>query len=227
MGCLMWSSSAYSDWSTIGAAAKCVESGSLAIVAVEWSSDDSPGSNPVPEGYKQLEGKTTLSCVVGSAQVTAVIHVYPPAARGMGMGSGYVSIDRLEVDGVPIFGGPTAFNWQIPGSDQAIVKIAVFLKHNVPIVEVCTAEKCYQESLVHNIGLNRTYQELMATLPEHDRERLRQEQRFWLKERDPQCRYSVLSVRNEPLAFLKCVMSATNIRTLRLMDLKIEHQRRK
>lgn len=201
-----------------------MEGESLTVVAVEWSSNDSPDSDPVPKGYKQLEGKTTLSCEVGTAKVTAVIHVSPPADRGMGKGSGYVSIDNLEVNGVPVFGRPTAFNWQIPGSDLALIRTTIFLKDNVPIVEVCNTEKCHHESLVHDMLLNLRFQELMAALPEHDRERLRQEQRFWLKERDPQCRYSVLSIQNEPLAFLKCVMSATNIRTLRLMDLKLEHQ---
>lgn len=225
IGCLLWSSSAYSDWSIIGAAAKCVEGESLTIIAVEWSSSDSPEYNPVPKGFNRLEGKTALSCKVGTAKTAAVINVFPPADRGQGMGCGYVSIDSLEFNGVPIFGHPTAFNWKIPGSDKALVKVSAFLKDNSPIVEVCNTEKCYQESLVHDSFLNQSYQELMTTLSAPDRERLRQEQRFWLKERAPQCRYAVLDARNEPLAFLKCVMSATKIRTLRLMDLKLERQR--
>lgn len=224
IGCLLWSSAVYADWDIIGAAAKCVKDESLTVVAVEWSSSDSPEYNPVPKGFKKLEGKTALSCKVGSAMTKALINVFPPAARGQGMGCGYVSIDSIEVNGVPIFGHPTAFNWEIPGSDKSLVKIAVFLKDDSPTVEVCNTEKCYQESLVHDRFLNSSYQELITTLPESGRELLCQEQRFWLKERDPQCRYAVIGAKNEPLAFLKCVMSATRIRTLRLMDLKLEHQ---
>ncbi len=216
--CLMWSSLANADWDVSGAAARCVAGESLIVVAVDWTSEDSPGSDPVPPGYARLDGKTTLSCKVGNADVAAVIHVYPPAGQGMGMGSGYVSIDSLKVDGLPILGHPTAFNWQIPGSDRALVKVTVFTKESVPCVEICDAESCHQQSLGADRLLNQTYQQALAALPEPDRQRLRQEQRFWLKERDPQCRLKVVRLQNEPLGFLRCVLSATEVRTIRLRE---------
>jgi uncharacterized protein YecT (DUF1311 family) len=214
---LLWNGYSHADWVVHGAAAKCAGSKGFAIVGIEWTSDDNPALDPVPRDYDRLEGMAALSCNVGDTKVKATVRVLPPAGRGMGMGTGRASIDELRVDGLPIFGYPTAFNWQIPGSN-AIVKLTVFREGNVPFVEICDVEKCDQESLAADELLNQTYRQVMAASSARDRERLRQEQRLWLKERDPQCQLAVAGTENQPLAFLRCILSATAIRTMRIQE---------
>ena len=157
VSCFFWASCSYSDWAVIGAAVQCIDGQRLSLVAVEWSSSDSSDFNPIPSGYRQLEGQSEIECNVGTAKVATNISVFPPAARGMGMGAGYVSIDNLTVAGLPIFGKRTAFNWAIPGSDRALTKITVSLKESAPFVEVCDTEACYQEWLIRDVMLNNTY----------------------------------------------------------------------
>jgi uncharacterized protein YecT (DUF1311 family) len=218
-GCLIGSAKA--DWEVIGAAWSCDgKQNSFSLVEATDASDDALAVRP-PEGFERLaEGKSRLSCKLSSAKVEAIVRVHPPAARGMGMGSGYVSVDKMEVDGLPVLGYPTAFNWAIAGSPKALTKIAVSTQANTPIVEICNTEKCHQVSLAANSLLNRTYQEVMRALPEPDRQQLRQEQRVWLKDRDPQCRTAVVGKQHEPLAFLQCVLSATEVRTIRLGEMQ-------
>jgi uncharacterized protein YecT (DUF1311 family) len=182
------------------------------------AADESYKASSLPQGFVQIHGKKVLSCSLGIAKVKAIVRVYPPSAHGMGMGSGYASIDRLAVNDLPLFGYPRAFNWEIPGSERALVKVAISIKRQIPVVEVCDTERCSEQSLGSDSALNYNYQRAMAALSEPDRQQLRQEQQFWLRERDPQCQLAILDKRNEPLAFLQCVESATNIRAIRLQQ---------
>jgi mRNA interferase HicA len=79
---------------------------------------------------------------------------------------------------------------------------------------------CHQQSLASDVVLNLTYKDVMQGLRPTDQKHLREEQRFWLKERDPQCQVATVSMSNEPLGFLRCVISATDIRTIRLREWK-------
>jgi uncharacterized protein YecT (DUF1311 family) len=213
MALILWSSPGWADWDAAGAAAQCLEGQSFTLVACDDSADE-------PLGFSRLAGRNDLSCKVANAHVRAIVQAYPPGGRGMGMGTGYVSIDSLRVDGVPIFGHPKAFNWSIPGSDRPLMKVSVFKKDDVPFVEACDTDICHQQSLASDVVLNLTYKNVMQGLRPTDQKQLRAEQRFWLKERDPQCQLATVSMSNEPLGFLRCVISATDIRTIRLGEWK-------
>ena len=212
---------AKADWYVIGAAWSCdAKQGIFSLVGVTDSNDEVAEVRP-PEGFERLaEGESRVSCKLRSANVEAIVSVYPPAARGQGMGIGYVSVDRMQVDGLPVFGYPTPFNWELPGGSKALTKIAVLIQGSATHVRICNTDGCRQTSLAANPVLNRTYQEVMTALPAPDRQQLRQEQRVWLKERDPKCRTAVSHQRNNPIAFLQCIMSATEDRTIRLRQLQ-------
>jgi len=212
----------FADFSLTSAAVSCDNGKSWNLIAVDIPNDN-PDSVAIPANYRILNGKNRLTCKVGEAEVNASVSVYPPSSHGMGMGTGYVSIDRFTVNGLPILPGPKPFNWSIPGSGDPLVKVSVFLKNNVTTVEICTSEKCYQQATTYDVFMNEAYKKYMAVLTEAGRKQLRQEQRFWLKERDPTCRYVVLSERNKPMAFFKCSMSSTRIRSMRLEDMRREY----
>jgi uncharacterized protein YecT (DUF1311 family) len=69
--------------------------------------------------------------------------------------------------------------------------------------------------------LNETYKTVMSLLPAAKQKRLRQQQRLWLKKRDPQCKLKAEVKESEggsiwPLLFFGCLQSATERRTSEL-----------
>lgn len=227
--CLLWSSYGHADWAEFGAGARCIEGQRFTLLpTVELSSED-PGAVPLQNGYEQLEENSRFSCKVGASKVAASIKAFGPASQGMCMGAGYVSIDRLTVDDVPVFASAQPFNFNCLGS-RILTKLEVTAPNDVPTVEICDAAawgwgkgfsdiRCHHVSLAADGELNGVYTRLMASLSQSERGRLRQEQRVWLKSRDPQCQSAALAVRGSsatPLTFLHCVVSTTERRTVEL-----------
>jgi uncharacterized protein YecT (DUF1311 family) len=223
--CVCWSTPGYADWAVFGAAARCENGKTFTLAAtVELSSED-PGAVPRQEGYEQLDGRTKISCSVGAPKVTGLVRAFGPAARGMCMGAGYVSVDDLRVDGLAIFPFSHTFNWHCPNAGRMLTKVEVSAGENRPTVEVCSANdwewgkgysdvQCRRISVGADRSLNEAYARLMAALPEEGRLRLRDDQRAWLKKRDPQCKDALASkgAAPEPLDFLECVVSVTERR---------------
>jgi uncharacterized protein YecT (DUF1311 family) len=64
--------------------------------------------------------------------------------------------------------------------------------------------------------LNRQYKEVMSSLPVSRQERLRQQQRAWLKKRDPKCKAEARASEGGsiwPLEFYRCLKTVTERRT--------------
>jgi uncharacterized protein YecT (DUF1311 family) len=152
----LWATAALADWVVFGAATKCDPGRELAIVGiVEASSDDSIVAPP--QDFLGLDdGEHELSCMIGNVLVSATVHVVPPQARGMCMGAGYVSVDKFNVGGVPLFLGGQSFNWNCPPSEKPLMNISVSLRDSRLRVELCYASwdwgtryetpKCSQEN---------------------------------------------------------------------------------
>jgi uncharacterized protein YecT (DUF1311 family) len=69
--------------------------------------------------------------------------------------------------------------------------------------------------------LNETYKTVMSLLPAAKQKSLRQQQRLWLKKRDPQCKLKAEVKESEggsiwPLLFFGCLQAATERRTSEL-----------
>jgi uncharacterized protein YecT (DUF1311 family) len=67
--------------------------------------------------------------------------------------------------------------------------------------------------------LNRKYKQVMSSLPVSRQERLRQQQREWLKKRDPQCKAEARESEGGsiwPLEFYGCLKTVTETRTKEL-----------
>jgi uncharacterized protein YecT (DUF1311 family) len=70
-------------------------------------------------------------------------------------------------------------------------------------------------------ALGRKYKEILASLPPAKQKDLRQQQRAWVKQRDPHCKAETKSYQGGsiwPLEFLGCLKSSTERRTQELGD---------
>ncbi len=153
----IWTTAALADWAVFGAATKCDPGApELAIVGIVEASDDDSSVAP-PQDFRGLkDGEHELSCMIGNVLISATVHVYPPQARGMCMGAGYVSVDKFNIGGVPLFPGAQAFNWDCGRSEKPLIKISVSLRDSRLRVETCYADwdwstrydtpKCVQEN---------------------------------------------------------------------------------
>jgi uncharacterized protein YecT (DUF1311 family) len=224
MACLVWNTPSYADWAVFGAGTRCVDGESFTLLpTVELSSDD-PAAVPLEQGFNQLGEDGRLSCRIGAASVQASISALGPRPRGMCMGGGYVAIHSLEVNGIPIFGLETPFNWNC--SERILTKVEISDNNDGPIVEVCDAKnwawgkgysdvKCHRISLASDSTLNRIYKAVMGGLRAEERPRLRLKQRGWLRIRDDQCRTAAIRSQgheSSPLEFAQCLMRATDQR---------------
>jgi uncharacterized protein YecT (DUF1311 family) len=231
---LVWSTSTYADWVTFGAGARCIDGDTFTVLStVELSSDD-PAAVPLEQGFEQLGEDNRLLCRIGAARVEASISARGPRARGMCMGGGQVVIGSLLVNGIPIFGPTTPFNWPCLGAGRILTKIEIWEEENSPIVQVCDAKdwawgkgysdvQCQRISLIADNILNRTYKDLIAGSSTEERARLRLEQRAWLRARDDQCRNVAIRAEgheSSPLQFAQCVLSMTEQREKELKHWK-------
>jgi len=153
----IWTPAALADWVVIGAATKCNPiARELVVVGIVEASDDDSSVAP-PEGFTALgDGEHELRCMVRNMLVSATVRVYPPQARGMCMGIGYVSVDKFNIGGVSLFPGAQAFNWSCDPSEKPLMKISVKLQGSQLQVEMCRADwdwstryetpKCLQEN---------------------------------------------------------------------------------
>ena len=153
----IWTTAAFADWVVFGAATKCDPGQELAIAGiVEASSDDS--SVAPPQDFRGLEdGEHELSCMIGNVLVSVTVRVVPPHARGMCMGTGFVSVEKFNIGGVPLSPpGARTFNWNCDPSEKPLMKISVSLRDSRLRVELCYADwgwdtryetpKCHQEN---------------------------------------------------------------------------------
>ena len=75
-------------------------------------------------------------------------------------------------------------------------------------------------------ALNRSYMQLMESLPEEKQAELREQQRAWLKARDPQCEKETADSKGGsiwPLEYHGCLEEATRKRTGELSRWKASH----
>lgn len=135
---LSYAGGARADWGAAGAQYNCSpRNGVFEILPYNKSSED---PNPsVKTGFRALpDGESNLRCRIGGRVLQAQISVYPPAARGMCMGGGYVSVESLSVNGVELLDGPTAFDWDCPGVQKVVHRIVVASKKQRIEFKVCS-----------------------------------------------------------------------------------------
>ena len=129
---------ARADWGAAGAQYNCsLRNGFFEILPHVRSSED---PNPsVKTGFRALpDGESNLRCRIGGRLLQAKVSVYPPAARGMCMGAGYVSVESLSVNDVELLDGPTAFDWDCPGVQKVVNQIVVSSKKQGIEFKVCS-----------------------------------------------------------------------------------------
>lgn len=130
---------ARADWGIVGAATRCDATRGTFVIApvVELSSEDK-GAVPPEKGFSKVpHGTHDLTCPLESTTVVAKLRIYPSDA-GACMGSGYVSIDSLEVGGRRLITTPTAFNWQCR-DEEILIRLEVAVSGSGPSLTRCTA----------------------------------------------------------------------------------------
>jgi tetratricopeptide (TPR) repeat protein len=116
---------------------------------IELSSPNDKGVVRLKDGHKELNsGLHHRHCRVGSKEVRASIRFIGPRASGMGMGAGFVKIERLFIDKTPIIADPITFNW-FEGLSKEPVLIGVTLRAQGAKVSV---EKCTANNWNWGVG---------------------------------------------------------------------------
>jgi uncharacterized protein YecT (DUF1311 family) len=136
----VWVSPVHADWSVVGAATRCEYKKGFTVAATV---DASEGIFKVPpeEGFTPLsDGKNEIHCTVGEALVAASITVFPPSASHC-MGSGFVSMSRLNIGAVVAF-GTRSFLWNCDSVEpqKLLTRLSVLLQNDRLIVEACYAD---------------------------------------------------------------------------------------
>jgi uncharacterized protein YecT (DUF1311 family) len=101
--------------------------------------------------------------------------------------------------------------------------LSVYGAEDIDVIQ-CNYEGTQQELNVCAINdykaedklLNEKYKKTMQTLPKKQQNQLRQEQRLWLKQRDPKCRQEAKESEGGsiwPLVFYSCLTTSTKLRT--------------
>jgi hypothetical protein len=135
-------SSARADWGEAGAQVGCnKETMSFEVLPFDRSSDDPPEGISLKHGFKEvISGHLSITCKLGTHTLNAEIEVYPPAARGACMGSGFVRARSISVSGVELLPDGPAFNWTCLGGDASLVRILVTISSNDLVIERCYAD---------------------------------------------------------------------------------------
>jgi len=138
---LFFSVHAFADWTDSGLAYRCNRgNGSFAIESVMKSSAPETVGNVEPRpGFVVLSASRSVQCVLGRTKVGAKFHVRPPQATGTCGGINQISIDRLRVNGKPIFESPRLFNFYCL-EDEALHSVEINTTANGPRVRICHAQ---------------------------------------------------------------------------------------
>lgn len=106
---------AKADWVILGVAAQCAKDGSsFHLLPVAETSNVFYDSAAPAGAYKFEEGDNQkFQCNLGGNIVQITLSVFGPQARGMGQGSGGVTISKLSVNKKEIINMPVQFNWQV------------------------------------------------------------------------------------------------------------------
>ncbi|MBK6852539.1 MAG: DUF1311 domain-containing protein [Burkholderiales bacterium] len=216
----------HADWADFGVSTRCIDGDKFTILPIVRLSSDAPGAVDLQSGFSELSEQNKLSCNIGHAKVSGAISVRGARPTGMCGGLGYISIEQLSVNDIPLFDTSYPFNFPCPVRDFLIIKIEVASVEGDPVIEVCEAADwdwstgysdvhCTRVSLAADSRLNTTYKQVIAHASEVERAKIRSEQRAWLKMRNPNCRAVGMATngsRATSTTFLKCVTAETEKR---------------
>lgn len=144
------------DWAVLGAQYRCdAQKETFTLLPhTETSENENP---PLQQGYSKLpNGNNQLACAFGSRGLNADIEIFPPAARGMCMGVGYIRVNSITVKGVELLSQDITFNWSCSG-EPPIIRVQVFNHPSAVELQTCTGPpdsfeefpkdpRCYSES---------------------------------------------------------------------------------
>lgn len=118
---------ARADWVELGVAAQCNQDGMTFHVLPIVTTNIVAHNIRVPSGaHVFLSGSDQIyRCKLGRSSIELRLDVSPPQERGMGQGTGTVTISGLTVNGNSIIPSLTNFNWQASPAEPVLTRIVL------------------------------------------------------------------------------------------------------
>ena len=137
---LMIAIPAKADWVILGVAALCAKDGSsFYLLPVAETSNVFYDSSAPTGAYKFEEGDNQkFQCKLGANLVQITLSVFGPQARGMGQGSGGVTISKLSANKYEIINRPVKFNWQVL-EERVLTEVSITSDRDGLNVSLCNS----------------------------------------------------------------------------------------